>query len=380
MTAADGRPVLALVSPDIRRDLIVPLRRISRFRLVHFYRRAPYDDLDPDDLDPSLCRYRTPADLLAGLRAARPDLVQGVEPFAASQFPFQAAVMWYVHRARALLYFGVHVGLPLTRKYGRSGAEVLRRVTRPLIKRASLFFYLNNHCRRNLEWLGVPPGRIKRHMYGTWGVDPAEFTPLRDGTEPAWGPGPHLLFVGRLSREKGLSSLLTSFSLVNRQIPEARLHIIGGGPVLPAARDLARSLGVVSKVEFLGPVRNRKLPAFFRAADLLLSPSVTTGRFEECVGMVNIQAMSCGLPVVSTRSGGIPEYVPDGRAGLLVEENNPRQLAEASLKLAHDSRLSRSLGRYGRTWVQDRCDAATNVLSAQEILWELWKDRRGNRF
>jgi glycosyltransferase involved in cell wall biosynthesis len=86
----------------------------------------------------------------------------------------------------------------------------------------------------------------------------------------------------------------------------------------------------------------------YQTADLFVFPSIS-----ETFGVPVIEAMACGTPVVAGRAGGIPELVVSGKTGLLVERGNPRQLADAILKILADSCLARSMGEWGRKRVQD---------------------------
>jgi colanic acid/amylovoran biosynthesis glycosyltransferase len=90
---------------------------------------------------------------------------------------------------------------------------------------------------------------------------------------------------------------------------------------------------------------------------------------EEYAGMTNIRAMACGVPVVSTRSGAIPECVPDA-AAVLVPERDPEALAEAIVQLLCNESLRRKMGQVGRAYVIDHCDARKNVERAEEIILE----------
>ena len=86
--------------------------------------------------------------------------------------------------------------------------------------------------------------------------------------------------------------------------------------------------------------------------------------------MTNIQAMACGVPVVSTHSGAIPEYVPDGEAGLLVPERDPQALADALLKLLHDPSLRHRLAQGGRRYAETHYSAAANIRQAEAVILE----------
>jgi glycosyltransferase involved in cell wall biosynthesis len=218
---------------------------------------------------------------------------------------------------------------------------------------------------------------MQRLMYGTWGVDLEEFTPRPDGREPAWGSDPVLLFVGRIHPEKGIEDLLEAFGKVINNQPAARLVLIGDGPQRPAAEAQVQQRGWRERVQFLGTIKNRDLPPYLRAATVFVAPSVRTPRWEEYVGMTNLQALACGTPVVTTRSGAIPEYVPE-TAGYLVPEHDPPALAEAILKLLADHDLCRRMGAAGREHVSQCCDALKNVLQAEAEILQLVQPGRGD--
>jgi len=211
----------------------------------------------------------------------------------------------------------------------------------------------------------VPEEKLVR---GTWGIDPQEFSPIRNGSEPTWGEHPVILFVGRLHAEKGIFDLLRAYGLIQEAVPDARLVFIGDGPHRNQAEQYVRTPGWDGKVNFLGTIKNRDLPAYFRAATVFACPARTTRRWEEYVGMTNIQAMACGVPVVSTFSGAIPEYVPDGEAGLLVPERDPQALAEAIQRLLADNELRTKLGRQARLYAAEHYNAQLNVLKAEQII------------
>ena len=96
-----------------------------------------------------------------------------------------------------------------------------------------------------------------------------------------------------------------------------------------------------------GRRRHDELPDFYRGADIVVVPSLS-----EAFGMATVEAMACGLPVVATDAGGLPEVVVDGETGLLVRRNDPRGLADALVRLAGDEQLRRRLGAAGRSRVE----------------------------
>jgi glycosyltransferase involved in cell wall biosynthesis len=365
-----NKPTLAVVSMDIRRDLILPMRGFAKFRLAHFYRQRPYADLLPEDMDESLEQFRSPVDLFRKLRQAQPDLVQGVEPLALSQLPYQAAILLYAILHRRPMFCSAHISVPIEKKYNLLAAVLLKTLLLPLWHYVHTFFYLNRGGRRNLRRMGVPEQKLIRHMYGTWGIDPNEFTPEIDGREPGWNHCSVILFVGRLHAEKGVFDLLDAYGRIVRDRPDVKLVFIGEGPHrIALERQIAERK--YTRVSLVGTVKNRDLPPYMRAATLFVSPAVTTKRWEEYVGMTNIQAMACGTPVISTRSGAIPEYVPDREAGILVPERSPAQLADAMMLLLSQEALRQRMGDYGRTYAVEHYDARKNVTMVEQYLIDL---------
>jgi glycosyltransferase involved in cell wall biosynthesis len=358
------RPTYAIVNTGIRRDLVAPLRGMQRLHLVHFYDRAQYNDLSAADMDPTLRRYRNSLDLLVQLWRARPDVIQTPDPFVLSLQLYLIVCLLVAVLQRAKLVVGIVENLPLEKKYHPLLAAVLRLLHWPVFAYASLIICLNQGARANVLRTG-PFGAKTRHlMYGTWGVDVTEWSPLRDRREPKPGDNPSILFVGRLAAEKGVFDLLDAFGLLMEQEPQAHLVLIGDGPERATLEHLAHERGWHERVQFLGTVKNRDLPPYFRAATLFVAPSRTVPKWMEQVGMTNIQAMASGLPLVSTRSGAIPEYVPDGEAGLLVPEGNVRALAGAMATVLASPALQSRLGQQGRALAEQRYDATANVVAA----------------
>jgi len=375
MSTPVSQPVrFAMVSTDIRRDLIVPLRHFTRLELIHFYRRASYGDLTADELGGNLVAYRSARELYQGLLAARPQIVQGVEPFAVRLLPYLFAGWAAARRLKAPLVVVTLENRPLAIKHGAVVARLLRLVLRPIFDDARLIIPLNHGAARNALTVGRYADKMQRLMYGTWGVDLSEFTPQRDGREPDFGPEPVILYVGRLHPEKGIFDLVDACARVRAQMAHVRLVMVGDGPARSEIERLVQERGWGDAVFLTGTVKNRDLPPYFRAASVFAAPSVTTPKWEEQVGMTNIQAMACGVPVVSTHSGAIPEYVPDGVAGFLAPEHDPAALADALLRLLHDANLRQRLGQAGRQYAQAHYDAVANIRQAETVILERCSD------
>jgi glycosyltransferase involved in cell wall biosynthesis len=157
---------------------------------------------------------------------------------------------------------------------------------------------------------------------------------------------PVFVFVGRLTEEKGLGSLLEASALARSP---HRLVIAGAGPLLEAAKARAAALGIQERVRFAGRVEQTELPALLRAGDALVLPSVATRRMREPWGLVVNEAMNCNLPVVATDSVGAAAggLVVHGSTGLVVRERDPVALAHAIDRLAASPEERARLGRAG---------------------------------
>lgn len=183
---------------------------------------------------------------------------------------------------------------------------------------------------------------------------------------------PEILFVGRISPEKGVHVLIDAFKRIATKVPGVRLSLIGTPRPAPLeyitgsdddarVRELKRfytggreqylqslRAGIpqhlADRIAFLGGRPQAQLAAAYRRATVMVFPSV----WHEPFGMTQAEAMACGTPVISTRGGGIPEVIEDGVHGLLVERGNAVELADALLRLLKDEGLRRQLAKNGR--------------------------------
>ncbi len=359
------QPRLALVSIGIRRDLLAPLVYFSKFELVHFYKKNVYGDLTADDFDSTLRGYHSPRDLEQQLVRAQPTVIQGVEPFSFYTQPLAWACVMAARKTHAALVVPTFENRPLDVKFGKLRAIVLRRVLQFYFARACLIFALNNGARENVLQCHVAPHKIVRALWGTWGVDTREFFP-HNGRNT--NQSPIVLFTGRLHEEKGVFVLLDAFQAIQHEFPEARLVMAGDGP---ARGKLAQEIAQhnISNVELRGIVKNRDVPALMRQADLFCAPSLTTRKWAEQVGMSALQAMASGLPIVSTRSGAIPEYIPEN-AGILVRENDAGALAQALRELLTHPERAREMGRRAADYARMQYDAQKNIERAEQLVME----------
>jgi glycosyltransferase involved in cell wall biosynthesis len=177
-----------------------------------------------------------------------------------------------------------------------------------------------------------------------YGVDPLTVSAVGGGLmfdampEPSeLVSDPTVLFVGRESERKGLRLLLQAFALVRRELPHARLRVVG-------PRRKFHQPGVINE----GSVDRARLAALYASSRVFCMPS----RYEPW-GLVFVEAMAHGVPCVGTRVQSIPEILDDGRAGLLIEPHDVCGLAEALLQLLTDWEVASRIGLAGRQRAQE---------------------------
>ncbi|MCX7681023.1 MAG: glycosyltransferase [Anaerolineae bacterium] len=201
-------------------------------------------------------------------------------------------------------------------------------------------------------------------MIPQFGVDPAIFTP---GTE---GHARHRIFsigyVGRLVPEKGVDVLLEAAAGLEG---DWRLQIAGDGPEQRKLTMLAARLGIADRVNFAGALPSLKLPDFYRGLDVLVLPSRSRPNWIEQFGRVLIEAMACGVPVIGSDCGEIPNVI--GEAGLLFPEGEASALRERLSQLMEDETLWVNLSRRGRERVETHFTQAHIAASTVAVYREL---------
>jgi 1,2-diacylglycerol 3-alpha-glucosyltransferase len=160
------------------------------------------------------------------------------------------------------------------------------------------------------------------------------------------GPGPRLLTVGRLAREKSTQVLLERFPAVLAVRPDAWLILLGDGPDRPLLEGLAKDLSISHRTIFAGYVANSEVGAFYQHADVFVFASTT-----ETQGMVALEAAACGLPVVARKEGGIAGSVADGVAGFLVPPDDAQSFVKRILELLEPN-VHHMFSASARAWAQ----------------------------
>ena len=154
-----------------------------------------------------------------------------------------------------------------------------------------------------------------------------------------------LLFVGRLVEKKGLNVLLEAMPKVLARYPDVRLTVAGSGPLESQLREQCRTLDISENVDFLGMVPQAELPGLYQRAAMSVFPFIEAeSGDQEGFGLVMIEAMGCGCPVIASHLPAIHDSVTHGKNGLLVPPGNPGILAKTIIKLISDPDLAEKLG------------------------------------
>ena len=224
---------------------------------------------------------------------------------------------------------------------------------RPLIRRYSRLLGVSDFILADMQERWRLPA-VER-FYHFVNVDRFRPDPtVRSQVRESLGTGDEFVIVviAQLIADKGVAVAIRALS---ESPPDCRLWVIGDGPEAARLEGLARDLGVASRVRFLG--LQRRVEPFLQAADALVCPSL----WAEAAGLANIEAAACGLPVLASRIGGIPELVADGRTGLLFTPGRHQELAGLIRRLHDDPALRQTLGAAARAVAVEQFSAERAV-------------------
>jgi glycosyltransferase involved in cell wall biosynthesis len=195
-----------------------------------------------------------------------------------------------------------------------------------------------------------------------FGVDPVIFKPPeRPRSSGAFAVG----FVGRLVEEKGGALLLDALAQIDNLW---QLNIIGGGPEKSALEVQAKRLHLADRVTF-ATLPSGQMPGYYQGLDTLVVPSLTRENWKEQFGRVIIEAMACGVPVIGSSSGAIPDVIGD--AGLVFPEGDTHALADCLRQLAYSPDLRRRLSEQGRRRVLERYTQAQVAAQTVAVYYQM---------
>ncbi|MCX6268079.1 MAG: glycosyltransferase [Bacteroidetes bacterium] len=267
----------------------------------------------------------------------------------------------------AVVSFYGHDCTSFPAKYQGLGLTMLKRSVffNPAIK---MILAMSPDMRADLIALGCPEEKIRLHYFGT---DASQFVMDRSYTNK---DVINFLIISHLEEKKGHRYLIDAFNkatvLSTRKI---QLYMVGNGKLEQEIREQIASTGA-KNIFMQGFVayRSKEHLGLFKSADVFVHPSITAknGNKEGIPGSI-IEAMSAGLPVISTNHAGIPYVITHEKTGLLVNERDTDQLAAAILRLAASADLRRSLGTAARLYAQDELDVDKKLLEREMLYDEL---------
>jgi len=238
---------------------------------------------------------------------------------------------------------GIEAG-SLSGRYGVPGRAVLT-----LLRMVDAFVATTGEIEEGLLHDGFEAAKIERIPNF---IAPGIFTPASpeesERVKDALGVGTASLvtFSGRFITRKGIDYLLDAWVEVTDESPEARLLMLGDGPLLEEMKQMALSLGIADSVIFLGHVPH--VTDYLHGTDIFVLPSLQEGMPNSL-----LEAMACGLPVVATRIGGGTDIINDGVNGILVDPGDSKGLALGILNLLRDKAKTASLAARGLQTMRD---------------------------
>jgi phosphatidylinositol alpha-1,6-mannosyltransferase len=213
---------------------------------------------------------------------------------------------------------------------------------------------LSPHIKDASKLIRVAPGIDTDHF------SPCDSMSLRQ--RHGLGSRPTIVSVGRLVHRKGQDRLIEALPKVLESIPDAALVLVGEGPYRKHLDALVNKYDLSGNVFFIGRINFAELPNYIGMGDVFAMPSRSRlfGLEVEGLGIVYLEASSCGLPVIGGSSGGAPDAVLDGETGYVVDGNDLTAISTQIVRLLSDAKLRKEMGERGRKW------------AIENWRWEIW--------
>lgn len=321
----------------------IPVRRFRYF--MRRWENLTHEETAPDRMRKSLLYKLLPflfvgSGMLAAWRLARRERYDIVHV----HWPLPlAALGWAASRAARAPTITLFYGVEL--RWVAGGMRLLRDFLRWAIRRSDAVVAISSYTAKEVR--ALEPREVEIIPYTFELGAPAPRTARGDGQF-------QILFVGRLVERKGVGNLVDAVAALPREL-DARLVIIGDGPESEPIRRRAEQRGIGERVELRGREPDDALRAAYASADAFVLPAIVDARGDtEGLGVVLLEAMNFGVPVIASATGGIVDIVLDGETGLLVPPGDVAALSSALERLARDRGLAASLGARGQRFVSER--------------------------
>lgn len=173
-----------------------------------------------------------------------------------------------------------------------------------------------------------------------------------------------ILYVGRLSHEKKIDVVIKAFAKVAKDLPQAKMEIVGDGPILENLKDLVKKLKLSGQVIFHGSITRERIVDYYKRCDIFATASAM-----EVQPLTLLEAMACRLPVVGVKRAGVAGIVKDGVNGYLVPPNNPTAMSKKIIKILDSNKLRIKLSNNSRKTAKEN-----SLLSSIQKLEDLYKN------
>jgi glycosyltransferase involved in cell wall biosynthesis len=267
---------------------------------------------------------------------------------------------WSSEWSRAFVCRRPAFGTPMLNLVPRVFARYLRGIERKNLRRSSRVVALSRFTRDILmSDYEVPPERI---VLIPGGVDTERFKPHGDRREVRRSLGIDeaalvLLTVRRLVPRMGIENLLRAAALLKQTVPDLKLLIGGRGELRTRLEKVAMSEGLGDSVSFLGAISDSELPSYYQAADLFVLPTLEL----EAFGLVTLEALACGTPVVGTSAGAIPEILSPLDFRLVADDVTAESIAQAVRGVIEQQLLAPALRQRCRAYVEQNYSWRSHV-------------------
>jgi glycosyltransferase involved in cell wall biosynthesis len=342
--------------PSIREDSGIQIHRVTRGNLHWFVSKIPLLGkalaLPVREIEYSLAAWR-------GIRhAGQVDLIEGTETGMLLAALFHKDTPLVIRLHGETYTFHKHTpGMPLS-----LGIKLSRMLQRFALRRATVLLSPSEaHAREIAQELGANHKSIRIVPNG---ITVNEVSNPQESRNDAT-----VLYVGRLERVKGVPLFLQAAQRLASEFPSVRFVLAGGSHPTLSRNDIdsmIRSYQLEDKVQFLGHVPRLILIDLFRKSTVCVVPS-----HYETFGLVALEAMTWGVPVVASRTGALPEIVVDGVTGLLVSTGNHTAFAEAIGRLLRNPAERKRMGMAGRERVLTEFSAENNIALSLRVYEEV---------
>lgn len=259
--------------------------------------------------------------------------------FAVPSGPVGLIISFLFRIPNVLTFYGGDIYNPY-KKISPHSKAIFRWVVRTVINNATAVIAPSTNIRNNANKIYRPTKDISIIPFG---IDTPFFTSLKREELSLQKDIFYIISIGRLLKTKGYDILIKALNIIHKSRSDIRLILIGEGPEQDNLEKLASDLDISDDIIFLGAVFDKRKFQFLSTADAYVLSSLYEG-----FGIVLLEAMFCGLPIVATNNGGQTDIVTDGRNGILVEPSDAQAIADAITRLIKDKELRQKTSTFNR--------------------------------